>query len=290
MPEVPKSNRTLNRLVSSHIPPSNDSFCVCIRDFTKMIMGITKKNKNLPLPPSSDEVERANLLNITDVDINSLIIDESSISVDEESITKEIPTKFKILCLSELAKNNINLATFQWDVKGQTKWDGLVINFLVKHWLHAKNNQAFEEYPLQQEYCTNTIVSAVLDLKDETNHTVDDPQNIANSVCSTSQRATKSVGIATPTYYANLVAKRAKKWDISDENGSTVFTVNSGTQTSGERHCEFDYFKNKINKMNENVKLISHQIKNALLPDGFSWKKNSQSPEDYSKVSSLYHP
>ncbi|CAH7683059.1 hypothetical protein PPACK8108_LOCUS16324, partial [Phakopsora pachyrhizi] len=59
-------------------------------------------------------------------------------------------------------------------------------------------------------------------LKDETNHTVDDPQNIANSICSASQRATKSVGIATPTYYGNLVATRAKKWDISDENGSTV--------------------------------------------------------------------
>ncbi|KAI8452029.1 hypothetical protein BY996DRAFT_4585091, partial [Phakopsora pachyrhizi] len=77
-------------------------------------------------------------------------------------------------------------------------------------------------------------------LKDETNHTVDDPQNIANSVYSTSQRATKSVGITTPTCYSNLVATRDKKWDISDENGSTVFTTNSGTQTSGERHCEFD--------------------------------------------------
>ncbi|CAH7687080.1 hypothetical protein BY996DRAFT_4584992, partial [Phakopsora pachyrhizi] len=31
-------------------------------------------------------------------------------------------------------------------------------------------------------------------LKDETNHTVDDHQNIANSVCSASQRATKYVG------------------------------------------------------------------------------------------------
>ncbi|CAH7686855.1 hypothetical protein PPACK8108_LOCUS21560 [Phakopsora pachyrhizi] len=96
--------------------------------------------------------------------------------------------------------------------------------------------------------------------KDETNHTLDDPQNIANSVCSASQRATKSVGIATPSYYANLVATRANKWDISDENGSTAFTTNSGTQTSGGRLCEFDYFKNKINKMNEKVKLISHQV------------------------------
>ncbi|KAI8452594.1 hypothetical protein BY996DRAFT_6547455 [Phakopsora pachyrhizi] len=42
--------------------------------------------------------------------------------------------------------------------------------------------------------------------------------------------------------------------------------------------------KPQINKMNEKVKLIMHQVKkNALLPDGFSWKKNSQSPEEYSK-------
>ncbi|CAH7687027.1 hypothetical protein PPACK8108_LOCUS21750, partial [Phakopsora pachyrhizi] len=40
------------------------------------------------------------------------------------------------------------------------------------------------------------------------------------------QRATKSVEIAAPTYYANLVATRAKKWNISDDNGSTVFTTN----------------------------------------------------------------
>ncbi|CAH7685334.1 hypothetical protein PPACK8108_LOCUS19834, partial [Phakopsora pachyrhizi] len=86
----------------------------------------------------------------------------------------------------------------------------------------------------------NLLFQSQAILKDETNHTVDDPQNIANSVCSASQRATKSVGITTPTYYANLVATRDKKWDISDENGSTVFTTNSGTQTSGERHCEFD--------------------------------------------------
>ncbi|KAI8459793.1 hypothetical protein BY996DRAFT_6409912 [Phakopsora pachyrhizi] len=66
-------------------------------------------------------------------------------------------------------------------------------------------------------------------LKDQTNDTVDDPQNIVNSLFIGSQRATKSVGLATPTYYANLLATRAKKWDISDENGSTFFTTNSGS-------------------------------------------------------------
>ncbi|KAI8461846.1 hypothetical protein BY996DRAFT_8683066 [Phakopsora pachyrhizi] len=82
-----------------------------------------------------------------------------------------------------------------------------------------------------------------LDLTDETNQTVDDPQNIANLVSSGFQRATKSVEIAKPTYYANLVAIRAKKWDMSDYNGSTVFTTNSGAQTPVKRQHEFYYFR-----------------------------------------------
>ncbi|CAH7674996.1 Piwi domain-domain-containing protein, partial [Phakopsora pachyrhizi] len=85
--------------------------------------------------------------------------------------------------------------------------------------------------------------SRYLVLKDETNHTVDDFQNIANLVSSGFQRATKSVEIATPTYYANLVATRAKKWDMSDDYGSTIFTANSGAQTPGERQHEVYYFR-----------------------------------------------
>ncbi|CAH7671929.1 hypothetical protein BY996DRAFT_4559652, partial [Phakopsora pachyrhizi] len=54
---------------------------------------------------------------------------------------------------------------------------------------------------LNGTYCPTRYLA----LKDETNNTVDDPQNNTNSVCSGFQRATKSVGIATPTYYDNLV-------------------------------------------------------------------------------------
>ncbi|CAH7670203.1 Piwi domain-containing protein, partial [Phakopsora pachyrhizi] len=49
-------------------------------------------------------------------------------------------------------------------------------------------------------------------LHDETNYTVNDLQNIANSLCSGFQRATRSVQIEKFTHYANLVATRAKKW------------------------------------------------------------------------------
>ncbi|CAH7687754.1 hypothetical protein PPACK8108_LOCUS22588 [Phakopsora pachyrhizi] len=49
-------------------------------------------------------------------------------------------------------------------------------------------------------------------LHDETNYTVNDLQNIAYSLCSGFQRATRSVQIEKFTYYANIVATRAKKW------------------------------------------------------------------------------
>ncbi|CAH7688619.1 Piwi domain-containing protein, partial [Phakopsora pachyrhizi] len=49
--------------------------------------------------------------------------------------------------------------------------------------------------------CTSRYIA----LKDETNHNFNDLQNIANSVCYRSQRATRSIQISTPTYYANIV-------------------------------------------------------------------------------------
>ncbi|CAH7677633.1 hypothetical protein PPACK8108_LOCUS12806 [Phakopsora pachyrhizi] len=163
MPKVPKSTRTLNKLVSSHIPPSQDSLCICIRDFTKMILGLTKNNNNLPLPPSSDEVDTATPLNITDVDIDSLVVEERNIATEEASNTKRILHKYKSLCLSEMAQHNIQHPTFQWDIKGQTSWDGLVIDILVKHWLYAKNKESFQEYPLKSGFCTKTIVSVIVE-------------------------------------------------------------------------------------------------------------------------------
>ncbi|CAH7689290.1 expressed protein [Phakopsora pachyrhizi] len=81
------------------------------------------------------KVDTATLLNITDVDIDSLVVEERNIATEEASITKRIPLK----------------------------WDGLVIDILVKHWLYAKNKEAFQEYPLQSDFCTKTIVSAIVE-------------------------------------------------------------------------------------------------------------------------------
>ncbi|CAH7668920.1 hypothetical protein PPACK8108_LOCUS3493 [Phakopsora pachyrhizi] len=87
------------------------------------------------------QFDTATLLNITDVDIDSLVVEERNIATEEASITKRIPLKYKSLCLSEMAQHNIQHPTFQWDVK------------------------AFQEYPLQSDFCTKTImvVSAIVE-------------------------------------------------------------------------------------------------------------------------------
>ncbi|CAH7670404.1 hypothetical protein PPACK8108_LOCUS5107 [Phakopsora pachyrhizi] len=82
-----------------------------------MILGLTKNNNNLPLHPSSDEVYAATLLNITDIDIDSLVVDKRNIATEEA----------------------------------------------IKHWLYAKNKEAFQEYSLQSDICTKTIVSAIVE-------------------------------------------------------------------------------------------------------------------------------
>ncbi|KAI8442926.1 Piwi domain-containing protein, partial [Phakopsora pachyrhizi] len=60
---------------------------------------------------------------------------------------------------------------------------------------------------LKGTYCPTRYIV----LKDDTNHTVDDLQNIANIICSGFQRVTKSFEVATPTYYANQFSTRANK-------------------------------------------------------------------------------
>ncbi|KAI8444098.1 hypothetical protein BY996DRAFT_6535720 [Phakopsora pachyrhizi] len=158
-----KSTRTLNKMVASHIPPSYDSFCVCIRDFAKLVLNLTKEKKDLPPPPSSLEIERIYSVRINEIQIQSLSVDEEEAINEEVCFGKNIPVKFKKLCHAELAKYNIFNQTFQWNAKGQSKWDDLMISVIVKHWFYAKDNQAFQNYPIQSDLCDETTVTAILE-------------------------------------------------------------------------------------------------------------------------------
>ncbi|KAI8454190.1 hypothetical protein BY996DRAFT_6536565, partial [Phakopsora pachyrhizi] len=101
----------------------------------------------LPQPPNSEELQSFQIHNINEIDINSLM---SSLKVCN-------------LCLAELEKSKIKSPTFQWDQKGQSKWDDQMISVLIKHWFYAKENKAFQNYPIQSVFCNKLVATAVLE-------------------------------------------------------------------------------------------------------------------------------
>ncbi|KAI8442649.1 hypothetical protein BY996DRAFT_8544622 [Phakopsora pachyrhizi] len=163
MTNFQKSTRTLNKLVSSHLPPAHDPFCVCIRDFVHSVLGITKSKKTLPQPPNSEELQSFQIHNINEIDINSLMVEDSVSTVQQFGNEKRVPLRFANLCLAELEKSKIKSPTFQWDQKGQSKWDDQMISVLIKHWFYAKENKAFQNYPIQSVFCNKLVATAVLE-------------------------------------------------------------------------------------------------------------------------------
>ncbi|CAH7686013.1 hypothetical protein PPACK8108_LOCUS20608, partial [Phakopsora pachyrhizi] len=99
---------------------THDPFCVCIRDFIHSVLGITKSKKTLPQPPNSEELQSFQIHNINEIDINSLMVEDSVSTVQQFGNEKRVPLRFANLCLAELEKSKIKSPTFQWDQKGQS--------------------------------------------------------------------------------------------------------------------------------------------------------------------------
>ncbi|KAI8456768.1 hypothetical protein BY996DRAFT_6412139 [Phakopsora pachyrhizi] len=163
MTNFQKSTRTPNKLVSSHLPPAHDPFCVCIRDFIHSVLGITKSKKTLPQPPNSEELQSFQIHHINEIDINSLMVEDSVSTVQQFGNEKSVPLRFANLCLAELEKSKIKSPTFRWDQKGQSKWDDQMISVLIKHCFYAKENKAFQNYLIQSVFCNKLVATAVLE-------------------------------------------------------------------------------------------------------------------------------
>ncbi|CAH7683499.1 hypothetical protein PPACK8108_LOCUS17061 [Phakopsora pachyrhizi] len=150
-------------LISNKLKEAHDPFCVCIRDFIHSVLGITKSKKTLPQPPNSEELQSFQIHNINEIDINSLMVEDSVSTVQQFGNEKRVPLRFANLCLAELEKSKIKSPTFQWDQKGQSKWDDQMISVLIKHWFYAKENKAFQNYPIQSVFCNKLVATAVLE-------------------------------------------------------------------------------------------------------------------------------
>ncbi|MBW0462350.1 hypothetical protein O181_002065 [Austropuccinia psidii MF-1] len=97
-------------------------------------------------------------------------------------------------------------------------------------------------------------------LQDECRFSADDLQAIINMICSGFQRATRSVSIATPAYYADIVATRVKIWLNIDDDASTIASGGSKTQTSEDRANDVELYQARIQEMMAKLDSIDQQM------------------------------
>ncbi|KNZ50220.1 hypothetical protein VP01_453g12 [Puccinia sorghi] len=96
-------------------------------------------------------------------------------------------------------------------------------------------------------------------LKDESNASADQLQSIIQIISSGFQRATRSVGLATPAY---VFAARAKMWLNADDDGaSTVMSSSSGRdQTAEERTHDLEVYQQRIQSMMARLQSLDQQM------------------------------
>lgn len=99
-------------------------------------------------------------------------------------------------------------------------------------------------------------------LKDESNFSADTLQDLVQTISSGFQRATRSVGLATPAYYADIVASRAKLWlNLDDDSNSTVASGSSGRdQTAEERVHDFEVYQERIASMMKKLDMLDQSM------------------------------
>ncbi|PLW22479.1 hypothetical protein PCASD_10838 [Puccinia coronata f. sp. avenae] len=117
--------------------------------------------------------------------------------------------------------------------------------------------------PQCQDRSGNAPAGTVLDHRiGDPNSSADDLQKIIQTISSGFQRATRSVGLATPAYYADIVASRAKMWLNADDDGaSTVVSTASGRdQTADERAHDLEMYQNRIQSMMARLQSLDQQM------------------------------
>ena len=150
--------RTLNKAVSHTLPGRTDQIALCLRNFTKMILNMQPSKDKLPSPPDSQEVQNLKRIDLeelgTHVDFFNAPCDDTNLYFGRKSI----PGKYKEQCQKELGHYGMTVPTFQWDTKGITKWDNLILTVIVKHWLHAKEEGAFSKYAIDTQYSRREVI------------------------------------------------------------------------------------------------------------------------------------
>ena len=129
----------------------------------KIVLNITPGTQPLPPSPSESQLQEFNPTPEQSIWENTEIFGMQTSSTESFERNNCIPGKFKELCQAHLAQLGIKPPTYIWTTTTITPWDQVVTSTIVKHWLFAREQAAFSEYPLNPDHCNKTSLVAMVE-------------------------------------------------------------------------------------------------------------------------------
>ncbi|EFP85881.1 uncharacterized protein PGTG_11637 [Puccinia graminis f. sp. tritici CRL 75-36-700-3] len=159
--KAPSNIQTLNKALSSIIPPSNSHFSRCIASFCRLVLNIKKlEEQHWQNSPSAEQLQHANNLplTITSHPIQSRI----KLSPVKPHVLHGISLDCRELFLADLKAANFPHPTFAWHEPWDSHWNQLFSAFLLKHWNHCYKYGAFANFPFNSKHNNSVNSMAVL--------------------------------------------------------------------------------------------------------------------------------
>lgn len=165
-----RSLKAQNKVVTPWLPQRNSDACQVITDFVKYLLGRTSPQAPYPLSPDPTELAQLPELTPESIISNLRILDIEDPATNhlvqtEISLPRQTPcwSKHKQQFLSDLAFHKIPRFTFAWEDSYMSRWNQIMICFIIKHWQLAKEHNAFSQYRINPKHGSLAIARGVIE-------------------------------------------------------------------------------------------------------------------------------
>lgn len=146
----------------SLLPSHNSPICRSYADFTRFLLGYSKEHPEYPGPPANDQIIRLRPLTREAIFYNRTVF-ATYTTVNHPNPTDWTP--FKALLYEDLAQHGVSgKLTFEWDAANgeKSRWNQVMVYFIVKHWTFAKTAAAFSKYALDLKWNSEDIYIGIM--------------------------------------------------------------------------------------------------------------------------------
>lgn len=152
------------------LPERNSGDYQAIIDYLKYLLGRTAAGTPYPPSPNPTELDQVPqispeciLADLTVFSLNPPVTDPSC--DDKISLPRQKPcwVTSKALFNCDLARYRVPRMTLVWGKSDDSVWNCVVLAICLKHWLWAKEHNAFSHYSIDPKFSGNAIVLGVME-------------------------------------------------------------------------------------------------------------------------------